>query len=111
MATRLVDENTGQGKGTAMSVQRFQVGDQVEWEGPYWDRRMERGPVIAVVAANTYPYDSLPPEVRNNAGLRCQFVVDQYRDHESYVIQVESFAVGQIMLHWPRVKGLRKVEG
>ncbi len=87
---------------------QFQVGDQVEWR---FRSYTYRGTVVAVVPEGKFPERSHLHGVPIYC-QRYQFAPGGQRWHESYLVAIERGEKSELIdVYWPRVKGLRKVEG
>lgn len=98
---------------SAHTTEQFAVGDRVTWtSGAGGKAKAKTGEVVAVVPKDMVPRDlfqaySAMRAIRE-AHLDSGFAISP-RGHQSYLVSVPGR--GKPTLYWPRVKGLRGVEG
>ncbi len=99
---------------------KFEIGQQVSWVSQAGGRSREKsGKVVAIVLPNVRPhnflFDAGNPDGRLLADTHILHPIDSSslpRNEESYLVSVPGqTSKASPVLYWPRVSGLRQVDG
>lgn len=89
----------------------FRVGDKVEWKSQSAGRmKLKRGEVRLIVPCGILPANMrLLDDARYLFHCGSLFYTIAPRDHESYIVVVDSEGGGKSTMYWPRVRHLERV--